>query len=302
MRKIVEFEGHGGTILRGWLYLPEGVNGTVPGIVMAHGLSATKEMGLEEFAAVFTKNGMSVLVYDHRNFGASDGEPRQEINPWAQARDYRYAIGWLSKQEQVDAERIGIWGSSFSGGEVIVVGACDDRVKAVAANVPLAGLDGIDYSDTQASFEAMRAVLLDDSGNGLADEVESAIGPMLIVKERSTDEAMLGQPESSEWYLDQGKRTNSRWQNSATLINWLAEDSLWDPAFCAAHVAPPLMMLVATEDTLCPTLAAKESFERASEPKELVMIEGHHFVPYTGEPFIRASGAACRFFKEHLGA
>ena len=138
-KTAVTFTAHGDTALRGIFYRPEGAVG-VPGIVMAHGFSAVKEMGLLEFAEEFCAAGFAVLVYDHRNLGESAGEPRQEINPWAQARDYRYALSWLAERPEVDADRLAIWGSSFSGGEVIVVAAADERVKAVVANVPLAGI------------------------------------------------------------------------------------------------------------------------------------------------------------------
>jgi hypothetical protein len=76
-------------------------------------------------------------VWDHRNFGASDGEPRQEIDPWAQVRDYRDAISYACTRPEVDEDRIGVWGSSYSGGHVMVVGAMDRRVKGVACQVPL---------------------------------------------------------------------------------------------------------------------------------------------------------------------
>ena len=104
-RLDVEFTGHGGTILRGWLYRSS-VAGPAPGVVMTHGFSATREMALDGYARVFAEAGLCVLVYDHRNLGSSDGEPRQEVNPWAQARDYRYAIGWLGMLPEVDPERI----------------------------------------------------------------------------------------------------------------------------------------------------------------------------------------------------
>jgi uncharacterized protein len=47
------------------------------------------------------------VVFDNRNFGASEGEPRQEIEPWQQIRDFRDAITWASGLPEVDAERIG---------------------------------------------------------------------------------------------------------------------------------------------------------------------------------------------------
>ena len=78
MRQDIEFDAEGVT-LRGWLYLPDGAAGPVPSIVMAHGFSAVKEMYLDAFAEAFAASGLGALVFDNRNFGASDGQPRQEI-------------------------------------------------------------------------------------------------------------------------------------------------------------------------------------------------------------------------------
>src|SRR6266480_7212180 len=91
MRQDIEFNAEG-TTLRGWLFTPDAGHRPFPTIVMAHGFSAVKEMFLDSFAEVFANAGLAALVFDNRNFGASDGEPRQEIDPWAQVRDYRHAI------------------------------------------------------------------------------------------------------------------------------------------------------------------------------------------------------------------
>jgi hypothetical protein len=302
-RDDVEFAGHAGNLLRGWLYLPAG-DQPAPGLVMAHGLSATKEMALDDFAEVFADAGFCVLVYDHRNLGASDGLPRQEINPWAQARDYRHAIGWLSERPEVDGDRIGIWGSSFSGGEVIVVGACDERVKAVVANVPFAALGGdIDYSEPAARFEAMREALFDESGSGLADsEKGPVVGPIAVVDETGDGRPVfLPQPESKEWFLRRGGEPESRWRNQITIRNAFGTDPVYDPGVCIDRIAPtPLLMVVATEDRLASTADARAAFERAGEPKRLELIEGHHFTPYDGEPLARAAAATRAFLLEYL--
>ena len=89
MRTEIEFKAEDGVTLRGWHYLPDSRPGKVPTIVMAHGFSAVKEMYLDRFAEAFAEAGLGSLVFDNRNFGASDGEPRQEIDPWRQVRDYR---------------------------------------------------------------------------------------------------------------------------------------------------------------------------------------------------------------------
>src|SRR5690348_15018307 len=136
MRKDVEINAEG-TILRGWFYTPDRPSGKAPAIVMAHGFSAVKEMYLDRFAEHFCAAGLAAVVFDNRNFGASDGEPRQEIDPWTQVRDYRHAITWARAQREVDPERIGVWGSSYSGGHALVVGAIDRRVKCVVSQVPL---------------------------------------------------------------------------------------------------------------------------------------------------------------------
>ena len=80
MKRDIEFAANG-TTLRGWLVTPEESSGPAPTIVMAHGFSAVKEMYLDAFAQVFADAGMNALVFDQRNFGASDGSPRQEIDP-----------------------------------------------------------------------------------------------------------------------------------------------------------------------------------------------------------------------------
>ncbi|MCP8323195.1 MAG: alpha/beta fold hydrolase, partial [Candidatus Methylarchaceae archaeon HK02M2] len=130
----MEFDAENVT-LRGWLYLPDGSIGPVPTIIMAHGFTAVKEMYLDKYAEVFADAGLGVLVFDNRNFGASDGEPRQEIDPWAQVGDYRHAISFARTLPEVDKEKIGIWGTSYSGGHVLMVGAVDPRVKCVVSQV-----------------------------------------------------------------------------------------------------------------------------------------------------------------------
>src|ERR1700730_18666615 len=120
MRRDIEFNAEGLT-LRGWFYVPDGAKKPVPTIVMAHGFSCTKEMFLDKYAEVFVKDGLAVLIYDNRNFGDSDGQPRLEVDPYNQIRDYRHAITYASSLPEVDSSRIGIWGTSYTGGHVLQV-------------------------------------------------------------------------------------------------------------------------------------------------------------------------------------
>jgi dienelactone hydrolase len=154
-RREIDFDAEGVT-LRGWFYPAEDGSGRRPTVVMAHGFSAVKEMYLDAFAEVFAAAGLNALVFDNRSFGASDGEPRQEIDPWQQVRDYRHAITYAGTLDDVDSTRIGVWGSSYSGGHVLVLGAIDRRVKAVVSQVPLvsgsANLAELVRADFRAGF------------------------------------------------------------------------------------------------------------------------------------------------------
>ncbi len=80
-REDAAFPADDGATLRGSLLLPDG-SGPHPAITMAHGYGGVIEHGLQPFAEAFTRSGFAVLLHDHRGFGASDGEPRQDIDPW----------------------------------------------------------------------------------------------------------------------------------------------------------------------------------------------------------------------------
>lgn len=139
----ISFQTSDHVTLRGWFYKPTNSSSQtrLPCLVMGHGFSAVKEMDLNTFAEYFvSKLDLACLVYDNRGFGESDtkpGQPRQEIIPAQQTSDYSDAITYAQSRPDVDPNRIGIWGSSYSGGHVLWVGAVDRRVKVVLSQVPM---------------------------------------------------------------------------------------------------------------------------------------------------------------------
>lgn len=291
-----------GVELAAWLYLPAGASAErpVPGVVMNHGFSATRHMALPRFAEVFAAHGLAVVVNDHRNLGDSGGEPRQEIDPFAQMLDTRTVLGWLAERPEVDAERLGLWGSSFSGGEAICLGAVDRRIKAVVANAPYAAMGDLDAADLGATaerFEAIAAVL-DGRAPRPADPV---IGPMPVVREPGSDiGGFLDQPESSEWFLANGG-PGTAWHNEVTVR--FGSTPPFDPGACVARIAPtPLLMVVAREDRVADAGEALRTFAAAREPKLLELVDGHHFSDYQGPGFDAAVAATTAFLVEHLRA
>jgi dienelactone hydrolase len=208
-RRDIEIPAEGVT-LRGWLFTPDG-GGASPTIVMAHGFSAVKEMYLDRFGEAFADAGLAAAVFDNRNFGASDGEPRQEIDPWEQVRDYRHVITWAQEQPEVDADRIGVWGSSYSGGHVIVVGAIDRRVKCVVAQVPLVSGHDNFRALVRADFLApTRAAFDEDRVKRFHGEPP---GMIPVVDEDPLAPSALPTPDSWSWFTETGRTRAPSWRN-----------------------------------------------------------------------------------------
>src|SRR5919199_6383779 len=282
MRQDVEFDAEGVT-LRGWLYRPDAATGPVPTIVMAHGFSAVKEMHLDSFAEVFAAAGLAALVFENRNFGASDGEPRQEIDPWAQVRDYRHAITYARTLPEVDRERIGVWGSSYSGGHVLVVGAIDRRVKCVVSQVPLvSGYRNI-LRLVRSDFLAGLRASLDQDREARFQGHAPAMLP--VVNEDPLGPSALPTPDSYRWFTETGRTRAPAWRNEVTLrtVELLME---YEPGAYIERIAPtPLLMVVAAGDHLTPADLALEAYNRALEPKRLELLPGGHFDAYVEPGF-----------------
>jgi pimeloyl-ACP methyl ester carboxylesterase len=210
-------------------------------------------------------------VYDNRNFGASDGEPRQEIDPWAQVRDYRTAITYATTRSEIDAERIGIWGSSYSGGHVLVVAAIDRRVKCVVSQVPLVSGHANFRALVRADFIAgFRAQFNADREARFRGEAPAMVP---VVDEDPLAPSALPTPDSYKWFIETHSRAPS-WRNEVTLrsVEMFTE---YEPGAYLPWISPtPLLMCVAENDVLTPTDIAIGGYENANEPKKLVILPG----------------------------
>jgi uncharacterized protein len=154
-----------GTRLHGEVFVAKSAEAgkKLPTILMAHGWGgATPAMRRD--AILFARAGYFVLTFDYRGWGGSDSrlipvgaqpkpnaegkmtmevrEVREVVDPIDFATDWFNAIHWLAGEPQADVNRLGLWGSSFSGGLVIYVAARDPRVKALHSQV--GAMDGRD--------------------------------------------------------------------------------------------------------------------------------------------------------------
>ncbi len=216
------------------------------------------------------------MLYDHRNLGMSDGEPRQEINPWVQCRGYRDALTFASTLDDHDTNRIGLWGDSYSGGEVFLVSACDQRVKAVVAQCPVFGTEVPSGTPSAETFEAIRNTLLLDDVSGLSQDVT---GPIPVVSPGQLETRSLLEPiQAFRWFVDYGGRHGSGWLNQATRVI-PSNTAPYSPYLCAPFVKVPSLMMVAPRDEMVHANpdVARAAFDLLEREKEWYEIDGGHF-------------------------
>lgn len=297
MREDVEFRTEDGTTLRGWWY-SAGNNGAAGTVVMAHGFSGTKELYLDDFAEHFAEGGLNVLVYDHRNTGESDGEPRLEIDPWQQVYDYRDAITWVSMRDDVDASRIGVWGSSYSGGHVLALGAIDRRVKCVVSQVPLvhgaASTSRLVRSDVLVE---MRQMFDADRRGRLSGE---SPGMIPVIAENEGDPAVLPTADSRAFFQSLPPERAVNWRNEVTLRS-VELFATYEPGFFAPLISPtPVLIAAARDDVLTAFDLTAAVYEKLLQPKKFVALPGGHFDAYTGEPFRISAPQQRDWFLTHL--
>jgi uncharacterized protein len=297
VRKDIEFPATDGTILRGWHYLPDGRPSKHPTIVMAHGFSAVKEMHLDEYAESFARAGFASVVYDNRNFGASDGLPRQEIDPWLQIRDYSDAVTFAQCLSETDAERIGVWGSSYSGGHVLVVAAIDRRVKCVVSQVPaISGSQGFRRLVRADFIAGLNAHFAEDRRNRAAGKPPAMVP---VIDENPAAVSALPTADSYQWFSEAHKSRAPSWRNEVTLRT-LEYGFGYEPGTYIGNISPtPLLLIVAVKDHLAVSDLALQAYEQAHEPKKLVLLPGGHFDAYVKE-FDQSCQLACEWFATHL--
>lgn len=259
-------------VLRGRLY-QRGAT-TRPTVVMAHGTSATVTMSIDAYAAAIFAAGFNVLLYDNRNFGESGGEPRQEINPWVQARGYRDAVSFLRDTHQVGS--VVLWGDSYTGGLVLVAGALIDNVAAIVAQIPVCGAawpDGVVDGD---AFEKLRQIFAHGNVHG---GPQDTLGPMPVVSsDQINTPSLLTPPQAFRWFLEHGGRHGSGWENRATRVI-PKTDVACSPLITAPYLRMPVQMMIGRDDEMvhCNPDLQDAVFDRISGPKEKVIIDGGHF-------------------------
>lgn len=231
-------------------YTPDGVDPPWPTVVLAHVFGAPRAWGLARFADRFAAEGFAAVVFDYRHFGTSEGSPRRLINPTRQLEDWQAVLTHVRALETVDADRIALWGTSFSGGHVIATARDTPNVRAVVSMVPFVDGRAVMAHQTAhlTTVERLRTL-----GAALGDRLTAASGLAPIERPIVSDPhggGLVDTPGAKEGFL-------SLVPEGATVVNRTPARVVLDlpryrPGLPADAVDVPVHVVIALDDQLLP--------------------------------------------------
>lgn len=269
-----------------------------PCVVMAHGFAGTVDSGLMPYAEGFAAAGVDALAFDYRHFGASDGEPRQLLSVARQLEDYTSAIAFARSLEGVDADRIVLWGSSYSGGHVVQVAVADGRVAAVIAQVPaMDGAAALLNAGRYAGVGQLAKLTL----AGLRDVAASLRGRPPVMVPVVAAPGTLGVMTSEDAEPGYTAIAGPTWRNEVAARIVLVA-SLHRPGLQADRLPCPILVQIADRDAVAPVKAAQDAAWRATGRAEVRTYPIGHFDIYVGAAFEQAMADELRFLARHVRA
>lgn len=264
-RRDLTFTSHGAACAA-WLYEPDDA-APGPVIVMAHGLGAVREMGLDAFAERFTAAGYRCLVFDYRHFGASEGRPRQLLSIGRQRQDWHAALSFATSLP--DVTEVVAWGTSFSGGHVTKVASQRSDLAAVVAQCP--------FTDGIASLRAVPLLtMLKLTVLGVLDLLLSLIGrgPRTVpIAGKPGDTALMTAEDVVPGYLglvpDDVDFTNEAAARIGLAVGFAR------PGIAAKKVTAPALFCLCRTDSVAPFEASRKHLSKAPNGRIVEYDEGH---------------------------
>jgi len=294
MSKPVSFYSEG-VKLAGDLFLPADVKpgDRRAGIVLCHGYTGVRSIYLPDNARVLAEAGYVVMSFDYKGWGDSEG-PKSRLAPYGRVADVQAALTFLGAQPEVDAGRLGIYGTSYGGATVVFAAAVDPRVKCVVSVV------GIGNGERW-----MRSVRRPDEYHDLltraaADRDKRVLTGVSALADRN--EVLLPDRQSAE--LGAAARRDNPAAVTQLPLEFVDDTLGFNPEWIVDRIAPrPVLFITTDDDRLVPPQESEAMFARAGEPKKLVILKGFgHYEVYGGEAFRQVMEETVAWYKTHLPA
>ncbi|KAI1495480.1 alpha/beta-hydrolase [Biscogniauxia marginata] len=268
-----------GTTIRCWFYP---VDRPAPAVIMSHGFHCIKELSLGPIAEMFQSRGYNVLLYDARSIGASEGMPRNEVDPYKMSEDLSDIITHVSALPTVDSDHIFLWGMSLGGTVSGLCAAIDIRPRGLIMVCP------------HFSFiiEAKRKTLCKQL---VRDRISQLRGnaPLTLLSADSRGECPSGiaGPEAKgglEWYefMQKSAAKGLKGFTDSTTLQTYRKLALARPKEVIKELLQevPVLMIVPEHDNMSSPDEQKEVFESLKAPKRLYLAKGaKHLTVFSGQ-------------------
>jgi fermentation-respiration switch protein FrsA (DUF1100 family) len=253
MPKSVTFYSEG-VKLAGDLLLPADIKPGErrAGIVLCHGYTGVRSIYLPDNARVLAEAGYVVLNFDYKGWGDSDGA-KTRLAPYSRVADVQAALTFMSAQPEVDAARLGIYGTSYGGATVVFVAAIDPRVKCVVSVVGIGN-----------GARWMRSVRRPDEYHDLleraaADRVKRALTGNSELADRN--DVLLPDRQSAE--LGAAARRDNPAAVTQVPLEFIDDTLSFNPEWVVDRIAPrPILFITTDNDRLVPPQESEAMYAR----------------------------------------
>lgn len=282
-----------GTRLAGDLFLPDDLRPGQkrPGILLCHGYTGVRNLYLPDTARALTQAGYVVLTFDYKGWGDSDG-PKSRLAPYGRVIDSQAALTFLGAQPMVDADRLGIYGTSYGGATVVWTAAVDPRVKCVVSVVGIGN-----------GRRWMRSVRHPDEWVDLLKlSEEDRIHRVMTGQSRFADRNHVLLPDRQSAELAAAARRNNPAAVGEIPLEYIDDTLGFHPEWIVDKIAPrPVLFITSDDDRLVPPEESEALYAKAGQPKKLVVLKGWgHYEVYEGEAFRQVIEPTLAWYRQHL--
>jgi len=284
-----------GTKLAGDLFLPDDLKPGEQraGIVLCHGYTGVRALYLPDNARELAAAGYVVLTFDYKGWGDSEGPPAR-LAPYSRVADVQSALTFLAAQAMVNADRLGIYGTSYGGATVVWTAAVDPRVKCVVSVVGVGN-----------GRRWMRSVRHPDEYADLLDcAAEDRVQRVMTGKSTFVERTDILLPDRQSAELAAAARAKTPGAISQIPLEFIDDTLGFHPEWVVDKIAPrPVLFITTDDDRLVPPEESQAMYDRAGEPKKLVVLpKWGHYEVYAGEAYRQVMDPTVAWYQQYLPA
>ena len=292
MKRAVEFYSEGFKLV-GDIYVPDGLPSGEQraAVLLCHGYTGVKDLYLPDNAKTLNDAGYVVMTFDYKGWGESEGT-RSRLAPYSRVADVQAAMTYLGMQPEADADRIGLYGTSYGGATVSWTGAVDQRAKCIVSVV------GIGNGARWMSRVRRVDEWFDLQERSKEDREKRASTGESEYVDRS--EILLPDRQSAE--LAAAARRNNPAAVGTIPLEYVDDTIGFNPEWIVDKISPrPILFITSDNDRLVLPEESEQLYAHAGEPKKLVVLKGYgHYEVYSEPAFSEVMAATLEWYGEYL--